>query len=256
MKKIKNIFIVSLLLNFIFISTIFALSYQEKISVIKDKDISMYFNGHKLSLIDNKTGEKYYPLVYNNRTYIPVRAFLNVVGVNVDWDEDNNIAIFETKYNVETGMKEKNLGNWYKEQFYNQIFEQEENKKQNIETVYYEVDKTFINIPKVNNIHLKNKEVLDGTIWTGKSKDFLREYVFISEPLIFEEKNKNYGYDLNLFFEKLQSVLKKDGYSLLNESQIDNGFEYKYIKSDMNLYVQKTNDYVLLKVIKGTMIER
>ena len=257
MKNISKILLFSFIINCLLFSSIFAVSYYKNVQVIRDKTISMYFNGHKLSLVDSNTQEKYYPLLYRDRTYIPVRAFLNVVGVNVDWDEENDLALFETDYDIKTGQKLNYLNNWYKEQYYNQQSEEQEILKEEIETISYIVDENFIYIPKLDNIKVDNKElVVEDNKWLGKSKEYLREYVFISEPLIIKEKKYNYGLDLGMFYEQLRETLKQQGFSMLSEQNIDNGYERKYVKENMNLYVIKTETEITLKIIKGTMIDR
>lgn len=257
MKKISKFLLFSFIINCLLISSIFAVSYYKNVQVIRDKTVSMYFNGHKLSLVDSSTQEKYYPLLYRNRTYIPVRAFLNVVGVEVDWDEDNNLALFETAYNIKTGQKLNYLNNWYKEQYYNQQSENQEIEKEEISTISYIVDESFVYIPKLNNIKVDNKEfVVEDNKWLGKSKEYLKEYIFISEPLIIKEKSFNYGLDLGMFYEQLRAVLKEQGFSMLTEQNTDLGYERKYVKENMNLYVIKSDNDITLKIIKGTMIDR
>ena len=258
MKKISKIFLFSFIINCLLMSSIFAVSYYKNVQVIRDKTISMYFNGHKLSLVDSKTQEKYYPILYRDRTYIPVRAFLNVVGVTVDWDEDNNLALFETRYNIKTGQPLSYLTNWYKEQYYNQQIENLEQEKENsIDTISYIVDDSFIYIPKLNNIMVENKDlVMENNQWLGQSTEYLREYIFISEPLIIKEKNNNYGLDLGLYYEQLREILRQQGFSMLTEQTTDSGYERKYVKENMNLYVIKNDSSIILKVIKGTMIDR
>lgn len=258
MNKLTKILLISLIMNFILIASVFAIGYSERIEVLKDKTVGMYFNGHKLSLKDSNTGEKYYPLIYKDRTYIPVRAFLNVIGVDVDWNEDYNMVMFETEYDVVTGRKMPDLGTWYKEKYYEQIEEERNNaEEKEIETVYYNVDAEIVNIPKINNILLSNKESATlNTEWLGKSKDYLREYIFISEPLIFKEKTYNHGHDLEYFYNELLNVLKEQGFSFLEENYKDGVMERKYIKSDMNMYVIKSEQSVTLKIIKGTIVDR
>lgn len=262
MKRLGKILIISLILNIIFITSIFATIYQERIEVLRDKTVSMYFNGHKLSLVDSNTGEKYYPLLYKDRTYIPVRAFLNVVGVEVDWDEDNNLVLFETNYDIKTGRENRYLGSWYKEQIYNELMEEELEKKELgekevIPTVYYSVDHDLFHIPIVQNVHVKNKtEAIYETEWLGDSKEFLNQYIFISKPLVLTEKQYNSGHDLNLFYEKFRQVLREHGFSMLEEGKTEKGYERKFVKGNMNLFVIQGTDNITLKMIKGTFVDR
>jgi hypothetical protein len=130
-------------------------------------------------------------------------------------------------------------------------------KKEVIPTVYYNVDYDIFHIPVVNNVQVKNKlEVISGTEWLGDSKEFLNQYIFISKPLILCENNYNSGHDLNVFYEKLRVVLREHGFSMLEEGATDKGYERKFVKGNMNLFVIQGTDNITLKMIKGTFVDR
>ena len=50
----------------------------------------------------NSTGQPVYPLVYNNSTYLPLRAMGELMNKNVNWDEANLTASLEGKRTANT----------------------------------------------------------------------------------------------------------------------------------------------------------
>lgn len=57
-------------------------------------DISVILNGEKVVFMDTQ------PIIYEERTLIPVRAVFEKAGWQVDWDAGNNMAIIGNDKNV------------------------------------------------------------------------------------------------------------------------------------------------------------
>ena len=74
-------------------SLVFAGSY---ITTYLNDEIKVVLNGNLQNFKDETTGETQYPITYQNRTYLPLRTLANLLGFNVDYDENSNTAILNT----------------------------------------------------------------------------------------------------------------------------------------------------------------
>ena len=63
------------------------------IQALLNEEIKVTLNGQVQEFKDETTNETQYPITYHDRTYLPLRTVANLVGVNVDYDADNNTAI-------------------------------------------------------------------------------------------------------------------------------------------------------------------
>lgn len=106
MKKrlLLYITIISILLNLCAIG-IFATGQQEYVTAILNREVKMIWNGEEYFPLDNSSGERLYPITYNGRTYVPVRAIAEQTGMSVDWDAQNRSVLFGANFNAETGMR-------------------------------------------------------------------------------------------------------------------------------------------------------
>ena len=72
----------------------FASGAQEVIQAILSKDFKMTWNGAAFEPIDPVSDQRVYPIVYNDRTYIPARFIAEKAGVTVNWDSSTKTVIF------------------------------------------------------------------------------------------------------------------------------------------------------------------
>ena len=92
MNKIKKrlligLCIVSVLLNIMLVG-IHATGQQEYVTAVLNDKVKLIWNGDVFEPIDGTTGARLYPLTYQGRTYIPVRAVAEQAGMSVDWDSE------------------------------------------------------------------------------------------------------------------------------------------------------------------------
>lgn len=76
--------------------------------------IKIYWDGIEKTLTD-VNGNKVEPMIYEGTTYVPLRAMANLMGKEVDWDQQNMAVIVGEKPVAETtqlaDMKDKVIGN-------------------------------------------------------------------------------------------------------------------------------------------------
>lgn len=87
-KVLRAVFTVSILLNLALV-TATAMGNRELIQAWLCPDVSMEWNGVEFSPTEDN-GERVYPIIYNDRTYLPVRYVAEKAGVSVGWDADTN----------------------------------------------------------------------------------------------------------------------------------------------------------------------
>ena len=66
---------------------------NQAIQAIQNTDIKISLNGEVQEFKDESTGERQYPITYNDRTYLPLRNVANLAGLNVDYDNATNTAL-------------------------------------------------------------------------------------------------------------------------------------------------------------------
>lgn len=94
MKNKKTFFtcILALLIS----SNVFAVSTALWIQALRDETVKFTYNGVRQEFFDPATGEKLTPIIYNDRTYLPVRAIAEFLSLEVTWDETTNtISLYE-----------------------------------------------------------------------------------------------------------------------------------------------------------------
>lgn len=63
-----------------------------KITAYMNNELKFTFNGEGFQPKD-ENGKKLTPIVYDNRTYLPVRSIAELTGLDVDYDEESNTII-------------------------------------------------------------------------------------------------------------------------------------------------------------------
>lgn len=71
------------------------------VSAYKNTEMTIKYNGQAQRFVDSATGEVQTPIMYNDRTYLPVRAVAEMLGVNVDYDGNTQTVILKTDDYVE-----------------------------------------------------------------------------------------------------------------------------------------------------------
>lgn len=69
---------------------------NSQIQAILNDQIKVTLNGQVQEFKDETTNETQYPITYKDRTYLPLRAVANLVGVDVDYDVGSNTAILKS----------------------------------------------------------------------------------------------------------------------------------------------------------------
>lgn len=74
----------------------FASGVLQQVSATIDKDIKITWNGSPFILTE-PDGTKLYPIVYNNRTYLPVRYIAEKAEVKVGWDSTTRTVMLDNR---------------------------------------------------------------------------------------------------------------------------------------------------------------
>lgn len=91
MKK-KWILMLAVVMLFAFTAGVVAAPEVQQITAKLATDFNITLNGNAWAPKD-ADGSDLYPLVYNNRTYLPVRAVAEALNVKVDWDAKTSTVI-------------------------------------------------------------------------------------------------------------------------------------------------------------------
>lgn len=240
MKKLSNNFkvVCGALVGFI-IGGITVVSANQAIQAIINTQIKISLNGQIETFIDETTGETQYPITYNNRTYLPLRNIAQLVGLTVDYDATENMAILSSgkiiepekknDYIIENSnrmlIKDKDIYELsYDELEYakNEIFARygydfQSNKMKtyfNNQEWYKLIPGKVVSVDSLNNIEQKNIEILDDEInkriESVNSNNFNQEF-----------------YELyNLDKYDIESLLKDSG---INVNELKRGtYKYKF----------------------------
>ena len=113
MKKIiSTLLIISSLLSF----TIPVFAEDETVQVLVNTSIRFTVNGEEF-IPREDDGTRVYPLIYNDRTYIPARFIAERVGLEVTWDSETQTVGFTTGGNIinreETSKNESKPESYY-----------------------------------------------------------------------------------------------------------------------------------------------
>ena len=81
---------------------------NSQIQAIINDQIKVKLDGSTQEFRDETTNEIQYPITYHDRTYLPLRTVANLVGVQVDYDEESKTAILKTaQYAEKEEVEEK-----------------------------------------------------------------------------------------------------------------------------------------------------
>jgi len=92
--KNKNRFLIGCVVGII-IGSVTLVCANQAIQAIQNTEIKVSLNGQLQDFKDETTGEKQYPITYNNRTYLPLRNIAELMKLNVDYDGSTNTAILK-----------------------------------------------------------------------------------------------------------------------------------------------------------------
>ncbi len=65
---------------------------SQKITASLEYGLRVQYNDQIQTLTD-ANGQRVYPIVYNNTTYLPIRSIGNMLGVKIDWDQSSYTAL-------------------------------------------------------------------------------------------------------------------------------------------------------------------
>ncbi len=103
-KRVISVAVVLSVIVNVFTITALAVGGREIISAWLCRDVKMMWNGEEFTPTEDN-GERIYPIIYNDRTYLPVRFVAEKAGINVGWDSNSNSVQLGTNgytYTVET----------------------------------------------------------------------------------------------------------------------------------------------------------
>jgi len=69
---------------------------SDDVIAILSPTLKIMYNGEE-QILYNVDGTPIYPILYNGRTYLPVRALCNMLGFYIEWDQANNRAVISEK---------------------------------------------------------------------------------------------------------------------------------------------------------------
>ncbi|HOM02288.1 MAG TPA: stalk domain-containing protein [Acetivibrio sp.] len=94
MKKISLVVAVLVITSMVAAGTVWGYSALRKVDATANDNIKIYYNGELQNFTDTD-GSKISPVIINGRTYLPLRAISDLVGVGIEWD-GNTQSIYLT----------------------------------------------------------------------------------------------------------------------------------------------------------------
>lgn len=70
----------------------YAANGLQEISAYLNSNITVKLDGETKTLTD-ATGARTYPITYNGTTYVPLRSVANLLGIDVNWDQDTQTVL-------------------------------------------------------------------------------------------------------------------------------------------------------------------
>ena len=95
----NNIKMISCALAGIMVGGISVVCANQAIQAMQNTEIKVSLNGQVQEFKDETTGERQYPITYNNRTYLPLRNVASLSGLDVNFDSNSNTAVLNSKEN-------------------------------------------------------------------------------------------------------------------------------------------------------------
>lgn len=97
------------------IGTTLTVSAATWIQAYRNDKMKILLNGETQIFRDATTNEIELPIMYNDRTYLPLRSLATLFGVNVDYDETTDTVILETQNNENRKLKPNRIGDFMAE---------------------------------------------------------------------------------------------------------------------------------------------
>ncbi|WP_235832706.1 stalk domain-containing protein [Acetivibrio mesophilus] len=85
MTRVSLAVVVLLITSIIAAGTVWGYSALRKVDATANDNIKIYYDGDLKTFTDTD-GSKISPVIINGRTYLPLRAISDLVGVGVEWD--------------------------------------------------------------------------------------------------------------------------------------------------------------------------
>jgi len=85
MTKVSLAVVVLLVTSIIAAGTVWGSNALRKIDAVANDNIKIYYNGDLANLTDTD-GSKISPVIINGRTYLPLRAMSELLGIDIEWD--------------------------------------------------------------------------------------------------------------------------------------------------------------------------
>lgn len=98
-KKIYLVMIITLVLSSISMGA-YAKGLKEEIIALKDAGILISFNGEVIAMKDSD-GDAVIPIMYNESTYLPVRAISDLAGLSVGWDGATQTVLLSNESKID-----------------------------------------------------------------------------------------------------------------------------------------------------------
>lgn len=97
-KKLRILMLLTIVLSFVLGAVANAAGGLTKLTdVYLNSDISVVINGTVFNAKDPQDGSTYVPMTYKGRTYLPLRAVAEAVGLPIDYDANTKTAYLGTK---------------------------------------------------------------------------------------------------------------------------------------------------------------
>ncbi|GKX29219.1 hypothetical protein SH1V18_16990 [Vallitalea longa] len=98
MKKFKNFIMGFITATLLLVSVmgVFANGVLKDITAQLSYEIKTKFNGEEVNLTDTD-GNELEPILYNGRTYLPVRSLCEKIDINLDWENETKTILLSTK---------------------------------------------------------------------------------------------------------------------------------------------------------------
>lgn len=96
MKKRISAFLLALMMTLTLTAGVLAVGNREAISAQLWPDITICYNGQERKLQD-ADGDPCYPIVYRERTYLPIRAVSEMLDIPVDWEGSTQTVLIGTR---------------------------------------------------------------------------------------------------------------------------------------------------------------
>ena len=157
------------------LGTTLTVSAGTRIQAYRNDEIKILLNGELQTFRDTTTNEIELPIMYNDRTYLPLRSLATMLGLNVDYDEGihfeygPNRKLYGFEEDIFFGCSEWcSVGNWeYKATATSTLKSQSEISYDASNILNYERNNTW-----VEGVDVYEGEKYDDTALTGIVVDF------------------------------------------------------------------------------------